>query len=70
MPKWVWLVVLLLIGSIVPFGGIGDIPESFQAQARVAGWVNVTVDWLVVNGDPIFSAINIGLLRYLLVPLE
>ena len=70
LPKWVWLGVLLLIGGMVPFGGIGDIPDNLHAGALVSGWVNTTVDWLVVNGDPIFSAINIGLLTYLLVPLE
>ena len=70
LPKWVWLVVLLFIGGIVPFGQIGEIPEILQVGSMVSGWINVTVDWLVVNGDPIFSAINIGLLRYLLVPLE
>jgi glycine betaine/proline transport system ATP-binding protein len=66
LPKWVWLGGLLLIGGMVPFGGIGDIPENLQAGARVSEWVNVTVDWVVVNGDPIFNAINIGLLTYLL----
>jgi len=70
LPKWAWLVVLLFIGSVVPFGQIGEIPELFQVGSMVSEWINVTVDWLVVNGDPIFSAINIGLLRYLLVPLE
>jgi glycine betaine/proline transport system permease protein len=71
IPKWVWLVgALLLIGGIVPFGGSAEVPEDFQTGARISGWVNDAVDWMVVTGDPVFSAINIGLLRYLLLPLE
>ena len=70
LPKSIWLGVLLLVGGLVPFGQIGEIPEILQVGGLVAGGVNVAVDWLVVNGDPIFSAINIGLLRFLLVPLE
>ena len=71
MPKWILLIlVLLLIASVVPLEGIADVPESVGVGATVSHGVNDAVDWLVVHGDPIFSAINIGLLRYLLVPLE
>ena len=71
LPKWVWLVVvLLLIGSIVPFGEIADVPESIHVRAQFSGWVNNAVDWMVVTWDPFFRAINIGALRYLLLPLE
>ena len=71
LPKWVWLVVvLLLIGSIVPFGEIADVPESIHVRAQFSGWVNNAVDWMVVTWDPFFRAINIGVLRYLLLPLE
>ena len=71
MPKWVWLiVVLLLIASVVPLEGIAYVPESVGVGATVSHGVNDTVDWLVVQGDPLFTAINIGLLRYMLVPLE
>ena len=71
VPKWIWLiVVLLLLASIVPVEGIADVPKSVGVGPEVSGWVNDTVDWLVVYGDPFFTVINIGLLRYLLVPLE
>jgi glycine betaine/proline transport system permease protein len=71
LPKWVWLVaVLLLIGSIVPFGAIADVPESLLADAQFSRWVNGVVDWMVVTWDPFFRAINVGVLTYLLVPLE
>ncbi len=70
LPNWIWLVVLLLIGSIVPFGGIADTPDSLQIGHTFARWVNSGVDWLVINGDPLFSAINVGLLKYVLLPLE
>lgn len=71
LPKWTWLVAgLLLIGGTVPFGSIADVPERFYVGAQFSDWVTIVVDWLVVTGDPIFGAINVGLLRYLLLPLE
>jgi len=63
-------VSLLLIGSIVPFGGIANVPDSLQIGHEFSRWVNSVVDWLVINGDPLFSAINVGLLKYVLLPLE
>ena len=71
LPKWVWVVVgLLLIGSIVPFGGAADVPESVGVGPTFSRWVNDAVEWMVVTWDPFFSAVNIGVLRYLLLPLE
>ena len=71
LPKWLWFVgVALLLGSTIPFAGLANVPESFQAGARFSGWVNDAVDWMVVTWDPLFSAINVGLLTYLLLPLE
>jgi len=70
MPLWAWMAALLLIGTLVPFGGTGNVPDFLQVGSRFARLVNSAVDWLIVNGDPIFSAINIVVLRYLLVPLE
>ncbi len=71
LPKLVWVVVgLLLIGSFVPFGVVGDVPESIGVGAQFSRGVNDAVDWMVVTWDPVFSAINIGVLRYLLIPLE
>jgi glycine betaine/proline transport system ATP-binding protein len=70
LPNWIWLVSLLLIGSIVPFGGIANVPDSLQIGHEFSRWVNSVVDWLVINGDPFFSAINVGLLKYVLLPLE
>ena len=70
-PKWILLIlVLLLIASVVPLEGIADVPESVGVGATVSHGVNDSVDWLVVHGDPFFTAVNIGLLRYMLVPLE
>ena len=70
LSKWVWIGLMLIIGGIIPFGAIGEVPEVLQTGNSVSKGINVIVDWLVVHGDPIFSAINIVLLRYLLVPLE
>ncbi|MBH51626.1 MAG: hypothetical protein CL785_00520 [Chloroflexi bacterium] len=70
LTKWVWIGLVLIIGGIIPFGAIGEVPEVLQTGNSVSKGINVIVDWLVVHGDPIFSVINIVLLRYLLVPLE
>ncbi|MQG76460.1 MAG: betaine/proline/choline family ABC transporter ATP-binding protein [SAR202 cluster bacterium] len=70
MPLWAWLGALLFIGTLIPFGGTGNVPDFLQVGGRFARWVNSAVDWLIINGDPFFSAVNIVVLRYLLVPLE
>jgi len=71
LPKWTWFVgVALLVGSVVPFGTLADVPESFHIGAELSEGVDNAVDWMVVNWDPFFSAINVGLLRYFLLPLE
>jgi glycine betaine/proline transport system ATP-binding protein len=70
LPNLAWLGLLLIVGGIIPFGSIGEVPEVLQIGPTVSRGMNVVVDWLIVYGDPIFTAINIGLLRYLLVPLE
>jgi glycine betaine/proline transport system permease protein len=71
LPKWFWIVgVVLLVGSTVPFAGLANVPEGFQIGGKSTDGINSAVDWIVVNGDPVFSAINSGLLTYLLLPLE
>ena len=46
-----------------------DFPEQWIFGWEVIKWIDGVVDWVVVNWDPFFSAINIGVLR-ILVPLE
>ena len=71
LPRWVVAaLVLLLVGSAVPFGGLADVPEAWDIGRTVSRWIDQGVDWMVVTWDPFFSAINIGLLRYFLLPLE
>ena len=71
LPKWLWFVGgALLVGSTVPFAGLANVPEGFQIGAKFSEGVNNAVDWIVVAGDPVFSAINSKLLTYLILPLE
>lgn len=50
--------------------GLSNFPEQFDVGPKVSRWVDSIVDWAVVNWDPFFRAINVGLLRYFLLPLE
>ncbi len=69
LPKWGLLgLFMLLIGSL--FTSVGEVPENWIVGPKVARAVDVTVDWMVVNWDPFFSAVNIIVLRSLLLPLE
>lgn len=71
MPGWIWAMLAVLVaGSIISFGGVSDVPEDWHFGSTIAGGVDDAVDWMVVSWDPVFRAINIGLLRYLLLPLE
>ena len=47
-----------------------EFPESWEFGHDVSGWISEAVDWVVVNGDPLFDAINSLMLRLLLGPLE
>jgi len=46
-----------------------DFPEQWVFGWEVIKFIDRVVDWVVINWDPFFSAINIGVLR-ILVPLE
>ena len=71
LPKWLWMVgMALLVGSVVSFGDFANVPEDIQVGSRFSHGVDSTVDYMVVNWDPFFSAINKVLLLYLLKPLE
>lgn len=47
-----------------------EFPESWEFGKAVSRWIDDAVDWVVVNGDPFFDAINSLVLRLLLVPVE
>ncbi|MFH1140752.1 MAG: ABC transporter permease subunit, partial [Chloroflexota bacterium] len=71
LPKLVWLVVVVLIvGSVVSFGTGADVPKGFSIGPTVSRAVDNGVDWMVVNWDPFFSAINRNVLQHFLLPLE
>ena len=46
-----------------------DFPESWVIGPDISRWIDVAVDWVVVNWDPVFDAINTGVLA-VLVPME
>ena len=46
-----------------------DFPETLVIGRSISKWIDRVVDWVVVNWDPFFSAINIGVLR-ILVPFQ
>ena len=72
LPKWILFIgVALLAGSLIPLApALVDVPDSVLVGSPISKAVDRGVDWIVVTGDPLFSVINIVLLRYLLVPLE
>jgi len=47
-----------------------DYPKEWAFGWEVIKFIDGVVDWVVVNWDPFFSAINIVVLRGILVPLE
>ena len=47
-----------------------EFPESWEFGHELSGWIDDAVDWVVVNGDPIFDFINTVILRYLMGPIE
>ncbi len=46
-----------------------DFPELLIIGRDIQKWIDGVVDWVVINWDPFFSAINTGVLR-ILVPFE
>ena len=47
-----------------------DFPKDWAFGWEVIKFIDGVVDWVVINWDPFFSAINIVVLRGILVPLE
>lgn len=47
-----------------------DFPKEWSVGWQVMKWIDSVVDWVVVNWDPFFSAVNIVVLRFILLPLE
>ena len=71
LPGWVlFALVALLVGSVVSFGGLSDVPESLSIGRPISRSIDKVVDWMVVTWDPFFRTVNIVLLRYFLLPLE
>ena len=52
------------------FESWGEFPQGWEFGRDISGWIDTWVDWLVVNGDPIFDFINTTNLRYLMGPIE
>ncbi len=46
-----------------------DFPEGWIFGPDISRWIGVVVDWVVINWDPFFDAINRGVL-WILVPME
>jgi glycine betaine/proline transport system permease protein len=71
IPKWVWLTGLMLaVGTLAFREVLPEVPEEWLVGPQIARAVDRGVDWMVVNWDPFFSAVNLVLLHYLLLPLE
>ncbi|MDD5037758.1 MAG: ABC transporter permease subunit [Dehalococcoidales bacterium] len=51
-------------------GATINFPEKWTFNWQVAEAINEAVDWVVIEGDALFSAINIVILRGLLSPME
>jgi glycine betaine/proline transport system permease protein len=47
-----------------------DFPEGWEFGLTIQKWIDVAVDWMVVSWDGFFGAINIGVLRGILLPIE
>ena len=47
-----------------------DFPEGWEFGLTIQKWIDVAVDWMVVSWDAFFSAINTGVLRGILLPIE
>ena len=47
-----------------------EFPKNWEFGNGVSGWIDGAVDWVIVNGDPLFDAINSLVLNLLLGPME
>jgi glycine betaine/proline transport system permease protein len=71
MPRWLQLVaIMLIVGSMASFGSLATVPERVLIGNSFSNTVDRGVDWMVQNWNPFFHAVNVGLLQYLLLPLE
>ena len=71
IPRWAWLAAILLIGgTLTSLGTAADVPEQMLIGPAVRKAIDAGVDWVVVAWHPFFSAVNVTLLQYLLVPLQ
>ncbi len=64
--------IAALYANVPPAGNSGaaiDFPQKWIVGWEIIKFIDKMVDWVVINWQPFFSAINIGVLR-ILVPLE
>jgi glycine betaine/proline transport system permease protein len=68
------MAAILGLYAVMPVSETGNAvikyPENWVFNWQVIGVIDRAIDWLIVNGDPIFSAINVAILRGILIPLE
>ena len=68
------MVVAVVLYNNVPIdgepGAAIDYPDEWAVGWEVMKFIDGVVDWVVVNWDPFFSAINVIVLRGILSPLE
>ena len=68
------MAAILGLYAVLPAGETAsaaiDYPEKWVFNGQATGVIDQAIDWLVVNGDPVFSFINITILRGILIPLE
>ncbi|MFC2011646.1 ABC transporter permease [Chloroflexota bacterium] len=68
------ILITLALYSNVPIegepGAAINFPEELDFRWDVIKWIDNIVDWVVVNWDPFFSAINIIVVRGIMGPLE
>ncbi|TET73584.1 MAG: ABC transporter permease subunit [Dehalococcoidia bacterium] len=68
------MAVVIVLYQTVPAGqdpgAAIDFPEQWAFGWEVMKFIDRVVDWVVVNWDPFFSAINVIVLRGILSPLE
>jgi glycine betaine/proline transport system permease protein len=68
------MAVTLVLYDNVPSGDspgvVINFPEEWSFGWEIIKFIDMVVDWVVVNWDPFFSAINVAVLRGILGPLE
>lgn len=70
-PRWIQAtIIVLVVGSLVPFGTVADVPASWDIGGPLGDWVDEAVRWVTVTFSAVFDFINQATLDYLLLPLE